>query len=74
MREHASGGCATAGNAEAAAVLQRLAAERRELPVGRRVGRLPAAAPPSEPDEMADEDPYTVTAYRVLSIAVRDET
>ena len=22
---------------------------------------------------MADEDPYTVTAYRVLSIAVRDE-
>lgn len=56
-----------AGNAEAAGVLQRLAAEWRIRGAGA------AAAPPAEPDEMADEDPYTVTAYRVLSIAVRDE-
>ena len=65
-REHARAAVA-AGNAEAAAVLQRLAAERRVRGAGA------AAAPPSEPDEMSDEDPYTVTAYRVLSIAVRDE-
>jgi hypothetical protein len=58
---------AAAGNAEAAAILQRLAAERRACGAGT------AAAPSAEPDEMADEDPYTVSAYRVLSIAVRDE-
>lgn len=65
-REHARA-AAAAGNAEAAAILQGLAAERRARGAGT------AAAASAEPDEMADEDPYTVTAYRVLSIAVRDE-
>ena len=65
-REHA-GAAAAAGNAEAAVVLQRLAAERRAGGTGA------VAAASAEPDEMADVDPYTVTAYRVLGIAVRDE-
>ena len=66
--------CAAAGNAEAAGVLQRLgapasAAGRPAWSAGRpRCRRQPSAMP----DELADEDPYTVTAYRVLSIAVRD--
>jgi len=79
-REHAAA-IAAAGNAEAAGVLQRLAAERRvcgaEL-AGQAAafGWQPAgiaAAPSAVPDEMIDEDPYTVTVYRVLSIAMHDE-
>ncbi len=76
---------ATAGNAEVAALLRRLESEKRghgdaiarrtvELgmrlapaAVARQAGLVPAL------DEMADEDPYTVTAYRALAIAVRNE-
>ena len=76
---------AAAGNAEVAALFRRLESEKRghgdaiarravELglrlapaAVAQQAGSVPAL------DEMADEDPYTVTAYRVLGIAVRNE-
>ncbi len=72
--------CVAAGNAEAAGVIQRLADERRATSIelaGRAAafGRQPVnvdSAPSASRDELADEDPYTVTTYRVLSIAVHD--
>ena len=72
--------CTAAGNAEAAGVMQRLTAERQASGIeladrATMFGRPPSgvvAMPPAMPDELDDEDPYTVTTYRVLSIAVRD--
>ena len=74
--------CAAAGNAEPAGILQRLATECRadSLELASRaaaVGQQLAGVdqrPSAAPDALADEDPYTVTAYRVLSIAVHDAT
>lgn len=76
---------AAAGNAEAASVLHRLKADKQGHgdAIARRASELdPRPAPAamarqaglvSVLDEMADEDPYTTTAYRVLGIAVRHE-
>ena len=76
---------AAAGNTEAAGALQRLAAERQSRATdlaqrGAELGLRSAAIAPAAPtgleapaDELADEDPYTVTAYRILRSAVHDE-
>jgi rubrerythrin len=76
---------AAAGNAEVAALFRWLESEKRDhgdviahraielglrlapAAVAQQAGLVPA------PDEMADEDPYTITAYRVFGIAVRNE-
>lgn len=74
---------AAAGNADAASVLEGLefAKRRHGDAIARRLsesGPEPTTPTPVRDrnpalDELADEDPYTTTAYRVLCIAVRNE-
>ena len=76
---------AAAGNTEVAALLRRLESEkrghgealaRRAVELGLRLAPMavaPQAGVVPTLDEMADEDAYTVTAYRMLAIAVRNE-
>ena len=76
---------AAAGNTEVAALLRRLESEkrghgealaRRAVELGLRLAPtavVPQAGVVPTLDEMADEDAYTVTAYRMLGIAVRNE-
>lgn len=74
---------AAAGNTEVAATLRWLQLEKRNhgVTLARRAVELrlapqavaPQAAVVPTLDQMADEDVYTVTAYRMLAIAVRNE-
>ncbi len=76
---------AAAGNAEVATLFRRLESEKRDqgdamlrraVELGLRLAPVAVAQRAGlvlSLDEMADEDPYTVTAYRALAIAVRNE-